>query len=215
MTRKPKAQARRKKRIRAVKRVAVMVLILSALFSATVLSSSAIRREILRITSNILETFYEGHPNDSPGSDEFYDYQTDIQIEQIEGIISDGLDKEGLPQELTFQIHVDGRLGVSITGLNEDEINTIKPYIEPMGAILSTAYSSERKNQIYYVQKIIRNYEEIKRQTDMENYAELMDEYGSIIREFLDNHDDMSLSDIISKSRTINYVNGKLIFDEE
>lgn len=212
---KHKAKTRRNKLLHSTKRIAMIALILFAVLSATALSSSAIRREILRITSNILEIFHKEHPDATPGGDEFNDFQTDIQIEQIENAVSNALTTVGLPPNTSFEIHVDGKLNLTLYGLDEADVEKIKPYIEPMVGILSSAYASENKNEIYYVQMIIRDYESIKRDTESENYKEMMEFYSAVIQGFLDNHEEISLSDIIQKIRIIHYADGKLNFDEK
>lgn len=207
-----KAQARRRRLFRATKRVAVVVLILFAVSSVVLVSSAEAREAVRRLRENIVALFMQENPGVSPVGDEFMDYQTGMQIEQLESAISNVLATVELPSDTTFEIHIDGWLNVTISGIDEANAAKIKPYIEPMAGILSTAYASENKNQLYYVQSIIWAYEQLKGEDSFE-YYDTIREYRRTIREYMFANNITSDDEIMSQTRNISFTGGKLIFE--
>lgn len=213
--RKYKLMAMRKKAIRACYRAAVIILIFCSVTFATMMSSSALRAEVSKIISQMRE-FFSRVVSGELTVEQFNEIQADEQIKQLEETISSALEKEGLPQDTGFQLHIDGYLNMSLTGLDDATTAKIWPYINHVGVadILSTAYATEDKYQVYYVQSVIRSYEALPpdRSQDLQVTA---GEYRKIIREYMFAHNIRVTEEIMEKTRTVDYKNGKLIFVEE
>lgn len=213
--RKHKLIVMRKKAIRMCSKAAVIILVFVSVTFATMMSSSAMREEVYKIISQMREFFSQVITGELT-VEQFNEIQTDTQVSQIEESISSALKTEGLPQDTSFQIHIDGYLNMRLTGLDDSETAKILPYINHAGVagILSTAYATEDKNQLYYIQSIIRDYEALPpdRSQDLQVSAW---EYRQIIRNYMFAHDIKTNEEIMEQERTIGYKNGKLIFVKE
>lgn len=200
-----KTQGRRV--LRVCKRIAIAVMILCTI-SFIVLGAAAVNMEAKKREAKMHMMFKNGVNVDA---------QSDIQMESLEQELSLViLPEAGLPQDTGIQINIDGNLNVVLNGLSDDDAEAIRIFVEQSASLFQGAYAGPNQNRLYYVQSIIRWRNEIQnsqggaRTNGLQN--EIIQECNRIIRDFMRESDYYTEDEIMSQSRNIEYVNGKLVF---
>jgi hypothetical protein len=227
--RKQNRQRGRRRAVQALKRVAAALVVVCSLAFAMLMSSESVRAEahdfVMRILRPFLQQFWQEYPDAPLDGDEMVDFQSDGQIEQLAGMVASALEMTGLPSNTELTFHVDGHLNLRVTGLEDGlTIEDALPFLaetyqnglmrSAFAETLSSAYSSETQNRLYFVQRAIRE-RDIASVDPSGATQEERTRYRQIIRSFMLDNGLTDENEIMLQERVIRYADGKFIFEEK
>jgi hypothetical protein len=226
--RKHNRQRGRRRTVQALKRAAAVLVVVCSLAFAVLMSSESVRAEahdfVMRILRPFLQQFWQEYPGAPLDGDEMVDFQSDGQIEQLAGMVASALEMTGLPANTELTFHVDGHLNLRVTGLEDGlTVEDALPFLaetyqnglmrSAFTETLSSAYSSETQNRLYFVQRAIRERDALAADPSGGLQDESM-EYRQIIRSYMLDNGLTDEDEIMSWERVVRYVDGKLFFEE-